>query len=71
MSNHLLTTQERRRFVQYCREEAESYRLLLGQVEKLNPMVAEVVGREHKKLIAAYSIVADHLDSAEEQSISG
>ena len=65
MSNHLLTVQERQRFVRYCREEAESYRLLLTQVEKLGPQVAKIMGPMHQRLTEAYMIVADHLEEVE------
>jgi hypothetical protein len=66
--NHLLDPAERERFARYCREEASSYALMAEQVEKLGPQM-KAVAVSQKRFAIAYSIVAQHLESVEEQTI--
>ena len=68
MPDHLLEPAERKRFVQYCREEAMSYSALMEQVEKLGPAMKAIVAH-HKLLATAYTMVAQHLESVEDQTI--
>ena len=69
---HLLTTTERLRFVEYCKSQAESCRLMAEQMGKLgaHPAAEELMKREKAKA-AAYSIVAIDLSSMTEEHALG
>ena len=69
MGEYLLTTEERQRFVRYCRQYAESCRLIIAQLEKLDPKVASIVVPCEQQRMSAYMHVAEHLESMEEASI--
>ena len=68
MSGHLLEPAERQRFARYCRDEAMSYSALMEQVEKLGPAMKAIVAH-HTLFAAAYTMVAQHLESVEDQTI--
>ena len=65
----LLTNQERGKFALYCDNCAETAKGMAGQMEKLSgPVMVELVKRENLK-VAAFSIVAAELRSAESMTL--
>ena len=60
----LLSPEERQRFVDYCKCEAESYLGIVEQLKKLNVPMAVVRGEE--QLFKSYLIVAEHLSRVED-----
>jgi hypothetical protein len=64
-----LTDEERKRFANYCLQEARDYDGLAKQVGD-NPTFAEVV-KYQRKLAAAHAIVGQHLMSAESFVVGG
>lgn len=66
MPGRLLEPEERRRFVQYCRENAESNDIIAKQLESMN---LGGFARDKRSKAAAYMIVANDLDSVEDMSV--
>lgn len=68
MASLLLNPQERRRFVDYCEQYAESSKLIAEQLEKLPPPVNTLAKAEKMKAMA-YALVAIDLRSIEDTTI--
>lgn len=70
----LLTPEERRRFVDYCRREAESLEAMAKQLGSGGGMPAaatEAITRNYRMRAAGYAIVASDLERVEDVSIRG
>lgn len=64
-----LTPEERKRFSEYLKQQAESDKLLVNQMEKVNTPEAFIM--ERRKEVMAYLIVAKVLDSIQSTTIGG
>jgi len=62
-----LTQDERNKFSAWLRQEAESYRDILVQLEKLSGV--DPIVKQKKQYVVACIIVANTLDSIEEETI--
>lgn len=66
MSDRLLDTAERRRFMTYCQQQAESATLIAKQLDKQpGTIMAAMARNEHIKAMA-YGLVAKDLDDVDE-----
>ena len=66
----LLTEEERRRFVEYCRSQATSTRGIMAEAKKLNmvPALFSVMNQRYEVLARAHEIVAQDLETVEDMS---
>lgn len=68
----LLDAHERLKFMEYCKENAESCRAMASQIEKLMAHgAADQMARRERQKAAAYSIVALELGSRVEEYTVG
>jgi hypothetical protein len=63
-----LTQAERDKFATWIEQEAESDRLILGQMDKTT--IPEMMKTQWRAKIMAFAIVSRHLRSIEDQEIS-
>ena len=68
MTGRLLETDERQRFVRYCREQAQSCDAIAGQLATMPHL--EAVARLNRTKAMAYTIVANDLESVEDVEIA-
>lgn len=62
-----LTAEERRKFAEYCREQAESYAGIVKQVDLLPN--GEVLAKPIKLRMTAFIVVGLYLEGTQEQTI--
>jgi hypothetical protein len=67
MSGRLLETDERQRFVRYCREQAQDCDTMAKQLDAMPHL--EAVARHNRTRAMAYAIVANDLASVEDVTI--
>lgn len=65
----LLTDQERERFAEYCRQNADSSRQLVEQLEKMPGLAA--LAKQQKIQQMAFSVVYTILKNTESQTLGG
>lgn len=66
----VLTNEERAKFIAWLKQDAESDRLIIGQMEKMQGL-GDLMTKRAKQRLAAKLIVAELLETIEEQTISG
>jgi hypothetical protein len=64
----LLTDQERRKFIEWCRQEIETNKILIEQAGKLTAV--EMIIRRLQVMTTALVVVAQMLENVESQTIS-
>jgi len=69
----ILDIRERLRFMEYCKQQAESAREIADQMEKMmSHAISDTLAKRERQKAAAYSIVAMDLASIREDvSVSG
>ncbi len=70
MSDLLLSDDERRRFIDYCRREVDSLNAMATQMQNLPSMPPHVL-QHYKIRAAAYILVASDLDRVESVTMRG
>lgn len=68
----VLTAEERQKFCDWLKQDAESDRLIIGQLEKMEGVgIRDLLAKRAKQRLAAKLIVAEWLGEFENQTISG
>lgn len=65
----LLSDDERRRFSEYLRRDADSSTAIAEQMEKLGGPPGKTLAENERRYAAAANLIADRLDATESMSI--